>query len=66
MKKDLLLEAATAWWNSKAREGVPHRPFTNMDHVANPCLNCKTPEEKALALAVAAEMQLYWNRGSGK
>lgn len=45
---DALLTAAYAWWRMK-------RPaqWTVTEHVANPTINCRGPEEHELAKAVA-------------
>ncbi len=46
-------DAATAWWKSRWPDGW------NVDrHLASPCVNCDSEEDKALALAAAAVVRL--------
>jgi hypothetical protein len=57
---DMLWRAAQLWWDAKGRKAAAGKSLTNLKHVDNPTIGCDTPEECALALAVAARLRLFW------
>ena len=59
--RDPLWQAALAWWHSKLKNRVDEEArFTTIGHTRNPTIGCETPQEEALALAVAARLRIEW------